>query len=318
MKYFKVLAGLAVSAVCLWLAFRNIHMGEVMRVILGANLPLIGLSLVVALTGFAFRCLRWKIIGREKYESVGWKVFFKATSMGLMLNTFVPMRGGDIFQAYVLGKKAGVSKSYALSTVLIERLIDLGPPVLIIVISSVFIPLPALITLPRIFAILGAGFLALCLIALFGRRIVGIFDAFLAARHAEKIRALMDNFLSGLELIKEPTTLAKVSGLTALMWSLSCVSTYLILESLGIKLPFFAAFTVTAVTVISVAIPSSPGYVGIWEFFAMMALGIFGIDKNIAAGFAVVYHFLALLPITVLGLYFLLRDLQSFRAAGKE
>jgi len=307
-----------ISAAFLWLAFRNIHIGEVIKEALGANILLIISALAVSLAGFSLRCLRWKIIGRQKYSAVPWKVFFKATNMGLMLNTFVPMRGGDLFQAYVLGKNAGVSKSYALSTVIIERLTDLLPPVIIIVVSSVFIALPAMITLPRIFLLVLAGFLFLTMLALFGRRIVKIFGTFLAAHHSAKIQSLMDNFLSGLELIKDPLILAKVSGLTVLFWTLSCIHTFLVLESLGIHLPFFAAFTVTAVTVISVAIPSSPGYVGIWEFFAMMGLGIFGVTGSKAAGFAVVFHFLSLLPTTVLGLYYLLGDIGSYRAASKE
>jgi hypothetical protein len=60
--------------------------------------------------------------------------------------------------------------------------------------------------------------------------------------------------------------------------------------------------------VLSVAIPSSPGNIGTWEFFVLMALSIFKIDHNTALSYAVLSHFMALLPVTLIGLYFFFRE----------
>jgi uncharacterized membrane protein YbhN (UPF0104 family) len=48
-------------------------------------------------------------------------------------------------------------------------------------------------------------------------------------------------------------------------------------------------------------IPSSPGYVGTFEFFCMISLGVFGIDKSLVASYSVLVHLSQYLPITVFG-----------------
>jgi len=317
-KILKILFGIAVSLICLWLAFRNIDIKSVINGIKEANYFMIGGSLLVGILSIVVRSFRWRMIGRTKYSAIPWITFFKATNMGLMLNTFVPMRGGDLFQAYTLSKKADVPKSYTLSTVMIERLIDLCPPVIIIIISSIFIAMPESITPLRMIIIVLTALLGLTIVVIFGRRLAKLTENFLAAHHSAKIQTLIDNFISGLELIKSPSVLARVIIITIIQWSMAAFGAHLTLQALGIHLNFFASYTILGVTVLSVAIPSSPGYVGIWEFFSMMALGIFGVDKHLAAAFAVIYHFLSLLPTTVIGLFYLLKDISSYRAAVSE
>ena len=317
-KFIKITLGIAISILCLWLAFRNLDIAAVIGSIAHADYRFIMGSVIIGVASLALRCFRWRIIGRDKYAPVPWIIFFKATNMGLMLNTFVPMRGGDLFQAYTLSKKANIPKSYALSTVMIERLVDLCPPALIIIISSLFIALPESITAARMMVIVAVATALLIFVVIFGRRLARFTEKFIAAHHSAKIQSLIDNFISGLELIKSPSVVSKVAVLTVFQWSLAALGAYLALEALGIHLNFFASYTVLAVTVLSVALPSSPGYVGIWEFFSMMALGIFGVEKHLAAGFAVVYHFLSLLPTTSIGLYYLLKDISSFRDSRKE
>lgn len=311
MKILKVLFGILISVFFLWLVFRNIHIKKVWEVIIGANLLYIFVSIAIGLFAFAVRCYRWKIIGHEKYKDVPWISFFKSTNMGLMLNTFVPMRGGDLFQAYTLSRKENISKSYVFSTVVLERLIDIFPPVLIILISSVFIVLPKEITLMRLIVILAFLGISIAVAVRYGKHCIKIFDRFLAAHHSRKVQNFVDNFLVGLNLLKDKSVLLKVIPLTLVSWTFSGLSSYVVLNAVNIRLPFFAAFLVMAITIISVAIPSSPGYVGTWEFFCMLSLGIFGVEKTAALGFALLYHFLSLLPTTVFGLFYFIEDIIS-------
>jgi hypothetical protein len=50
------------------------------------------------------------------------------------------------------------------------------------------------------------------------------------------------------------------------------------------------------------AIPNAPTNVGSFQFFAVLALRLFGEDKTIAAGFSMVYFLALTAPLWILGL----------------
>jgi len=49
-------------------------------------------------------------------------------------------------------------------------------------------------------------------------------------------------------------------------------------------------------------VPSSPGYIGVFEYITVVALSLFGVDKESALGYALVLHALSYLVVAVLGL----------------
>lgn len=310
-KIMKVFLGFLISIFFVWLVFRNIHIKEVISIISQANIWWILLSVVIGLVGFSIRCYRWKIIGHTNYEKIPWLSFFKSTNMGLMLNVFVPLRGGDLYQAYSLSKKSNLPKSYVLSTVFLERLIDFCPPLLIIFVGSIFVVLPKEITLGRLLGVLSVIFISLVIVIKYKQFFSRVFDKFFSSSRSKKVKEVVGNFLLGIELLKDKWVFIKVIPLTTLVWFLSGISTWIVIRSLSITVPFWGGFLVMAITVLSVAIPSSPGFVGTWEFFAVMALSIFNVDKTQALGFALLYHFLAFLPVTFFGLIFFIESIFS-------
>jgi hypothetical protein len=57
-----------------------------------------------------------------------------------------------------------------------------------------------------------------------------------------------------------------------------------------------------------VALPSSPAYVGPVHAAIVFSLAAYGVDQNLAQGFAVVMHLLMFGPITVVGLALMWRE----------
>ena len=64
-------------------------------------------------------------------------------------------------------------------------------------------------------------------------------------------------------------------------------------------------------------IPSSPGYVGTFDYFAVQGLTAFGASHVIALTFALLVHLLLWLPVTVVGALFLVAPSRR-RAAAPE
>jgi uncharacterized membrane protein YbhN (UPF0104 family) len=71
-------------------------------------------------------------------------------------------------------------------------------------------------------------------------------------------------------------------------------------------------------TGISVSIPSSPGFIGTYHYLVMLGLAIYHIPQSEALSFAVILHLLSLAPVTLLGLYYFLRQHLSLGRALEE
>ena len=65
-----------------------------------------------------------------------------------------------------------------------------------------------------------------------------------------------------------------------------------------------------------IALPSTPGYVGAFELPIIAVLSLYGVDKSLAAAYALSYHVTTFLPITLLGAWSVARTnlgLTAFR-----
>ncbi len=94
----------------------------------------------------------------------------------------------------------------------------------------------------------------------------------------------------------------------SVFWSVSWAVTH---ES-SILAPYFSLATGTLATLL----PSSPGYVGTFDYFAMQGLHAYGTDITIAAAYALIVHLILWLPTTLAGFtYFLIR--QTYRISIK-
>jgi uncharacterized membrane protein YbhN (UPF0104 family) len=67
-----------------------------------------------------------------------------------------------------------------------------------------------------------------------------------------------------------------------------------------------ALFT-QGVIVLAVAVPSSPGFVGVFETAAMASMVVYGVNRETAAAWALAFHVVSWIPITAIGLYYFVR-----------
>jgi uncharacterized membrane protein YbhN (UPF0104 family) len=79
-------------------------------------------------------------------------------------------------------------------------------------------------------------------------------------------------------------------------------------KALGISVPFSAALFLNGLIMFAVALPSTPGYFGPFEAAAVAGLAVYGVDRNLAIAWSLTFHVLTLIPITVIGLYYVARS----------
>lgn len=318
-KWTKFIFGIAVSVILLYFVFKKIDLRAVLQNLKEAKLGYIILSSILGIILLFIRSYRWKMFIPE-YKNFDIFKFFESINIGLFFNNILPFRMGDIMQGYMLSRKTQIQKSLTFSTVLMERFIDLFPPIIFIIIGSFFIILPKQISIFFSIIMLFLLISGLTLLLKLKNFIINFFDKF-SVEHNIFVRTkfIFKNFYSAIENFKDIKILLKILFLTFLLWSGYSIVMFLICESLGIKLPsLWAGFLIQAITSISVAIPSSPGYVGTWEFMGVLSLSIFKVEKVKALSFALLSHILGILPVVVFGVAFIIKEIAIIKNIKKE
>ena len=123
----------------------------------------------------------------------------------------------------------------------------------------------------------------------------------LPGKFAHKIDELIHHFIDGFQIITNIKLLLYLFFLSALIWLVDVLAIYMLLKAFGFTLPVMASFVVMIILIVGIAIPTAPGYIGNWHFACVLALSFFGLAKAEALSFAVVYHFLSMVIVVVLG-----------------
>jgi uncharacterized protein (TIRG00374 family) len=114
---------------------------------------------------------------------------------------------------------------------------------------------------------------------------------------------IMNNFSEGLSLVANPLSLFGCLVLTILIWAFTVLSYYTIaLGCPGMVLSLWEWTTFMVIVCLFIALPSVPGFWGLWEAGGVFALSFFGINAQQAAGFTLVSHAVQMFPVILIGL----------------
>ena len=147
------------------------------------------------------------------------------------------------------------------------------------------------------------------LFELFARRVSPLVE--------ERGRRVLETFMHGLSVLRQPARFAAVFGWTLAHWMLNAVGFWLAFRAVGITAPFSAALFLQAFIALGTAVPALPGFFGVFEYMSVQGLSVYGVSQQDAATWAIGYHLLSFIPITLIGAYYFtrlgvrLRDLQS-------
>lgn len=296
------------------LALYRLDLREVGSALLEANYLFVVPALLITFCGYLLRTARWRVILLPSKE-VSTNRLFSPLIIGFAVNNLLPARIGEFARAYLLGEKEGISKSLSFATVVVERVLDGLTLIFALLLVSFLFPLPGWGRKMGLFSLLFfGGALALLFLLLYGkeqtlRSVKRLTNPFGLALRATQIA---DSFVSGAEILRRRHLILSLVLLSTLVWSCETLS-YLFLTlafplSLSPLTRVVAALFVMAAANLGVLIPSSPGYIGTFHFFAMSALAVFGATRETALSYAVVSHAMQYLLVTGLGLLFLWRE----------
>jgi uncharacterized protein (TIRG00374 family) len=304
--------GLLISLLALWLAFRGADVAEVARALREANYWLIFPAVLFIWLGLVMRALSWRVIlgGQVPFRRV-----YHAINEGYLLNNLLPFRLGEFGRAYLVSRGGRLSVAQALSSVVVERVIDL---LMVLVLLAAFLPLLAGLEAARnvaaLTAIAGlAALAALVLVARYRAGLLRLLDALLKRLpfrrlHPERWTARVGSFLDGLAVLQDPGRAARAAFWSGGAWVVSGLAAWLLLVAFVPTAPVSHGFFVLAVLGLGVAVPSAPGQAGVFEFVIVQTLAVLGIAGSVALSFAITFHILHIGLTTALGGWALSRE----------
>lgn len=312
--------GIVLGVALLAFTLRDVQLSEVWAVLRSSD-PLLFLGAVIAGTLiFPLRARRWQTILEPLAPGMALGPLWRAVAIGMFVTNVVPARAGELARAYALAREEPrVPFTAGFASVAVDRVFDA-----LIILAMLFIAMwdPAFGEGGRIFgrsltsiAALGAIGAALGLVLLYAvvvaperwesllRATARRMAPSLEERGARALRAFAD----GLSVLRHPGRFTAVLGWTAAHWLLHSVSYWLAFKAVGIEVPFTAAFVVQGIIAIGVALPAAPGFFGLFEAAGVGALALYGVDASLAVSWALGYHLLTFIPITVIGFAYFAR-----------
>jgi uncharacterized protein (TIRG00374 family) len=321
--------GILLSAGFLYFAFRGIAFAEVVAHVRRANIGLLILSAIVATSIFPLRALRWRPILDPIAPNLPFSKLWSATAIGMVLNNVAPARAGEFARAYALSRSTPqVPFPAAFASLAVDRLFD-AVIVLLLMFGAMLSPAfprgatlagrPVAAYAPPVLLVVVAGIAVLYWIALYPAAVLRIYEM-LARRLAPKLEArgrdALVSLAKGLSVLRTPGRFAAVFAWAVLHWLVNALAFWIAFRAVGVQAPFSAALFLQGLIAIGVAIPQAPGFFGVFETFGKYGLEIYGVSPDAAVTWALGFHFLSYIPITLIGGWYFVRAGLSMRDLG--
>ena len=293
------------AAVLLYFAVRGVDWLVVWKTIAGARWGFVGGALGIASCSVLLRAMRWRILLNAEGR-LGLATVFWGNMAGYLGNSFLPARAGEVVRSLLMSRHGGLSRTYVLTTALAERLADVIALVLwssLILLAGVH-PRPPqwIMDVSRSMAVVAsAGALAIAVLPHTGQWLEAVLLKLPLGRLQKPLVALADQVLLGLRAFHEWKRFLGFAGLTAAIWLLDSCTTVVLGWGLGLEIRFTVAILLITGLGLSSALPSTPGYVGIYQFVGITVLQPFGIGRDQALAFILMFQALNYVLVLVYG-----------------
>ncbi len=313
-KHIRILIGLGISGIFLYLALRGIEWNSAWEAVHDCKYEYVLPALIVYLIALWVRAYRWTFLlppGVHLKTSRAFPIFI----LGCFANNILPLRMGDLYRAYILGKKENISKSSAFASIFVDKVFDALAVLTFLgiaawALSSRFPDWEKRVLQSASVVLLG-GVVALWLILWnrdWANKVIDRITPFIPGRFRTKMTKMIHNFLDGLNTLKNHQLVVTAFILSLVSWSIEALMYHILATSMGVYPPLYASAIILAVVNLAMMIPASPAGVGTFEYFAIKTALPFFPSKSVAASYSIVVHLGWFIPISLMGIYYLWKE----------
>lgn len=330
--WIRIALSYALAIACLFWVFHDYDFSYLLRRIASMNLLLVAIAITCDALSFVCQGLRWRLLLRP-FGSISVLRATQAIYSGMFVNEVLPMKLGELLRAYLITRWTSLKLGTVAASIVIERLFDGFWLVTAFMLTMIFIPLPRrLIEAGDALGVLVLILIGL-LIALSWR--VTALQAFagtqvrdgrhwtqknpegeekakrnsVAWSHARSLGPLLNRLGVELQVIAHSPSSLFAFALSLLLVSLQWLAFWLVMLAFGLRLSLLPCAAVFVIVHVGTSLPGAPGNIGSYQFFTVLGLTLFGVDKTSAIGFSLVVFILLSTHLCVLGFW-------AFRRSG--
>ena len=303
----RISLGIACATFFVWLIASKIEVSELENAFRNTSLSWVVAALAAFCTGYACRIARWRKMLAQDNADLSWSQCAGPLLASFAVNNILPFRSGDIMRAFAFNRQLGTSSGIVLASLFVERLLDLLMVLLLLgtTLSVFSIDLEDFSGLGSILLISIS--LLILILLLFPNlfspliSIVNLLIIRLAPRLGKKLAAEINKGMNTLTLLANTGTMVSLIAWSCVVWiAEGAVFWCAALALPGLENPL-ASWLALPVGTLATLIPSTPGYIGTFDFFTIKAMSALGNTMTTSTAYALLVHSLLWVPPTLTG-----------------
>lgn len=302
----KSLLGYAIAAACLLWVFHDIDFRELSDSLKTINWWYVMAAVLFDILSYVCQGIRWSLLLRP----VGRVSSLRATEAiyaGLFVNEILPMRLGEVLRIYLVSQWALVRFAAVIPSILVERFVDAIWLALAFGVTVLFVPLPKYLVdaewILASIALAAAVLFIYLVVARRGEKTGGQEGKPAGKRVFGRISDLLSHMAGGIRDIGQSRYLYSSFFISLFFLVGQILSFWLVMPAFGLNLSFWHGAAIFLIVHVGTVIPSAPSNLGTYQFFTVVGLTLFGVDKTLATGFSVVVFVILTAPLWAIGFF---------------
>ncbi|HVN56291.1 MAG TPA: lysylphosphatidylglycerol synthase transmembrane domain-containing protein [Anaerolineaceae bacterium] len=315
--------GIAISFLCLWLAFRNLDWSEMQNTLYNARLLWLVPAILIQFLAVWTRARRWAALLDRKGLVTN---AFWSHSIGFLFTNVLPFRLGEAARAVVMSERSNIPFFQVAASILVERILDVA--IVLIGLAGV---LPFIPQIPPLISRAGLTFGAIVVVALivlaivvrfrsFGERVLSAFLKRLPFLPANAIMGRWRELVDGLAPLLRWRSAGAAIFWTIAAWACSLSIYWFVMRAFQPDATWIEAIFIIVTLALAISIPSSPGFIGVFQYAGQQALVLPFAGKysdSTALAITMVAWLVYFVITTLLGMVALWQMGESFSKIGR-
>ncbi len=296
----SVLLSYGIALGCLVWVFHDVRWADLFSNLTTMNWWWVALAIALDVASYLSQGWRWSLLLRERGRFSTLQAA-QAIYAGLFVNEILPLRVGEVLRTYLAAQRLRTTISAIVSSIMIERFFDAVWLALAVGATILLVPLPRyMLEAEEILA--GLVFAATTLfVYLVLRREKGAQESIYAGGITGRVRRVLAQLGGGIRDIGRSGQLYAGFAASSLVLIFQILAFWLVMWGYGLHLSLWHGAAVLLIVHLGTLLPGAPSNVGTYQFFTVLGLTQFGVDKTLAGGFSVIVFLILTVPLWAIG-----------------
>lgn len=251
---------------------------------------------IVAFITILLGVLKWKVM----LKGVSFVELFPVQVLGYTISNFTPGKAAEPAKAVLLKMRKGIPVSSSLTSIIWERVSDIIAVILFSIIAITSLAVGSFFFVSIIGMAIFAAIIAVSFGVLYSRNF-GM-RLFRFARKLPILKRLPENFMDLFYKIKiKKSRIVACFTVALITWAIEGAVLYLALAAFGIFVNPIVLVGIVSLSIVIGIASLLPGGLGTTEVVMIFLLGLVGVESSIAATAAIVFRFMTIWFVNLLG-----------------